>query len=146
MNRFMLLKRGEGASKISVSDSDRRWNCRSGSRTCLAWRFIPGCLVRIKRQAWWSSSYRFLFWFSCRPRCILVALALAVVINNIVVFMVDFIINFSFQKLENGIDCGSRLHGVCKENPLAPLIGRLGLPLYRTSGDNSVLYDHDLER
>lgn len=39
-----------------------------------------------------------------------------------------------------------RLHGVCKENPLAPVIGRLGLPLYRTSGDNSVLYDHDLER
>ena len=39
-----------------------------------------------------------------------------------------------------------RLHGVCKENPLAPLIGRLGLPLYRTSEDNSVLYDHDLER
>lgn len=39
-----------------------------------------------------------------------------------------------------------RLHGVCKDNPLAPLIGRLGLPLYRTSGDNSVLYDHDLER
>ncbi|XP_027343384.1 polyamine oxidase 2-like isoform X3 [Abrus precatorius] len=25
------------------------------------------------------------------------------------------------------------------------MIGRLGLPLYRTSGDNSVLYDHDLE-
>ncbi|TQD83107.1 hypothetical protein C1H46_031338 [Malus baccata] len=44
------------------------------------------------------------------------------------------------------IDLGaSWLHGVCKENPLAPLIGRLGLPLYRTSGDNSVLYDHDLE-
>ncbi|XP_042484657.1 polyamine oxidase 2-like isoform X2 [Macadamia integrifolia] len=39
----------------------------------------------------------------------------------------------------------SWLHGVCKENPLAPIIGRLGLPLYRTSGDNSVLYDHDLE-
>ncbi|KAK2979217.1 hypothetical protein RJ640_009615, partial [Escallonia rubra] len=37
------------------------------------------------------------------------------------------------------------LHGVCNENPLAPLIRRLGLPLYRTSGDNSVLYDHDLE-
>ncbi|XP_020270231.1 probable polyamine oxidase 2 isoform X2 [Asparagus officinalis] len=37
------------------------------------------------------------------------------------------------------------LHGVCEENPLAPLIGRLGLPLYRTSGDNSVLFDHDLE-
>lgn len=35
---------------------------------------------------------------------------------------------------------------MCKENPLAPVIGRLGLPLYRTSGDNSVLYDHDLER
>jgi polyamine oxidase len=44
------------------------------------------------------------------------------------------------------IDLGaSWLHGVCKENPLAPLIGKLGLPLYRTSGDNSVLYDHDLE-
>lgn len=44
------------------------------------------------------------------------------------------------------IDMGaSWLHGVCKENPLAPVIGKLGLPLYRTSGDNSVLYDHDLE-
>ncbi|KAM7497494.1 hypothetical protein LguiA_021908 [Lonicera macranthoides] len=44
------------------------------------------------------------------------------------------------------IDLGaSWLHGVCKENPLAPLIGKLGLPLYRTSGDDSVLYDHDLE-
>ncbi|KAF8043541.1 hypothetical protein BT93_A1760 [Corymbia citriodora subsp. variegata] len=44
------------------------------------------------------------------------------------------------------VDLGaSWLHGVCEENPLAPLIGRLGLPLYRTSGDNSVLYDHDLE-
>ncbi|OIT37559.1 PREDICTED: probable polyamine oxidase 2 [Nicotiana attenuata] len=44
------------------------------------------------------------------------------------------------------VDLGaSWLHGVCKENPLAPLIGKLGLPLYRTSGDNSVLYDHDLE-
>ncbi|KAI4308147.1 hypothetical protein L6164_031251 [Bauhinia variegata] len=44
------------------------------------------------------------------------------------------------------VDLGaSWLHGVGKENPLAPLIGRLGLPLYRTSGDNSVLYDHDLE-
>nr|KYP73321.1 putative polyamine oxidase 2 [Cajanus cajan] len=44
------------------------------------------------------------------------------------------------------VDLGaSWLHGVCKENPLAPLIGKLGLPLYRTSEDNSVLYDHDLE-
>ncbi|MCL7045204.1 hypothetical protein MKW94_017724 [Papaver nudicaule] len=44
------------------------------------------------------------------------------------------------------VDMGaSWLHGVCEDNPLAPLIGRLGLPLYRTSGDNSVLYDHDLE-
>ncbi|XP_059276914.1 polyamine oxidase 2-like [Lycium ferocissimum] len=44
------------------------------------------------------------------------------------------------------VDLGaSWLHGVCNENPLAPLIGKLGLPLYRTSGDNSVLYDHDLE-
>ncbi|KAL0298059.1 UNVERIFIED_CONTAM: Polyamine oxidase 2 [Sesamum angustifolium] len=38
-----------------------------------------------------------------------------------------------------------RLHGVSNQNPLATVIGRLGLPLYRTSGDNSVLYDHDLE-
>ncbi|KAI9114704.1 hypothetical protein K1719_014402 [Acacia pycnantha] len=44
------------------------------------------------------------------------------------------------------VDLGaSWLHGVCNENPLAPVIGRLGLPLYRTSEDNSVLYDHDLE-
>ncbi|GFZ09592.1 polyamine oxidase 4 [Actinidia rufa] len=39
----------------------------------------------------------------------------------------------------------SKLHGVCNENPLAPLIRCLGLTLYRTSGDDSVLYDHDLE-
>lgn len=45
------------------------------------------------------------------------------------------------------VDMGaSWLHGVCKDNPLAPVIGKLGLPLYRTCGDNSVLYDHDLER
>jgi len=44
------------------------------------------------------------------------------------------------------IDMGaSWLHGVCSENSLAPLIGYLGLRLYRTSDDNSVLYDHDLE-
>lgn len=44
------------------------------------------------------------------------------------------------------VDMGaSWLHGVCNENPLAPLIRGLGLTLYRTSGDNSVLYDHDLE-
>ncbi|XP_022759403.1 probable polyamine oxidase 4 isoform X1 [Durio zibethinus] len=44
------------------------------------------------------------------------------------------------------VDMGaSWLHGVCNENPLAPLICSLGLTLYRTSGDNSVLYDHDLE-
>eukprot|EP00252_Welwitschia_mirabilis_P009640 TRINITY_DN2230_c0_g1_i2.p1 TRINITY_DN2230_c0_g1~~TRINITY_DN2230_c0_g1_i2.p1 ORF type:complete len:484 (-),score=80.08 TRINITY_DN2230_c0_g1_i2:504-1955(-) len=44
------------------------------------------------------------------------------------------------------VDMGaSWLHGVCNENPLAPVIRKLGLPLYRTSGDNSVLYDHDLE-
>uniref|UniRef100_A0A0E0KWL8 Amine oxidase domain-containing protein n=1 Tax=Oryza punctata TaxID=4537 RepID=A0A0E0KWL8_ORYPU len=44
------------------------------------------------------------------------------------------------------IDMGaSWLHGVCNENSLAPLIRLLGLRLYRTSGDNSVLYDHDLE-
>ncbi|XP_076906181.1 polyamine oxidase 2-like [Bidens hawaiensis] len=45
------------------------------------------------------------------------------------------------------VDLGaSWLHGVCKENPLAPLIGRLRLPLYRTStGDNSPLFAHDLK-
>ncbi|KAK1305074.1 putative polyamine oxidase 4 [Acorus calamus] len=44
------------------------------------------------------------------------------------------------------VDMGaSWLHGVCNENSLAPLIRSLRLPLYRTSGDNSVLYDHDLE-
>lgn len=44
------------------------------------------------------------------------------------------------------LDLGaSWLHGVCKDNPLSAVIGRLGLPLYRTSEDNSVLYDHDLE-
>ncbi|KAL4308378.1 hypothetical protein GQ457_01G051030 [Hibiscus cannabinus] len=44
------------------------------------------------------------------------------------------------------VDMGaSWLHGVCNENPLAPLICSLGLKLYRTSGDNSILYDHDLE-
>ncbi|XP_019177381.1 PREDICTED: probable polyamine oxidase 4 [Ipomoea nil] len=44
------------------------------------------------------------------------------------------------------VDMGaSWLHGVCNENPLAPMIRHLGLTLYRTSGDNSVLYDHDLE-
>ncbi|KAI3523274.1 hypothetical protein L1887_01334 [Cichorium endivia] len=54
----------------------------------------------------------------------------------------------SFYGLIIWLSCGLRgimLHGFCKENPLAPLIGRLGLPLYRTSGDNSVLYDHELE-
>ncbi|KAG4935730.1 hypothetical protein JHK85_050649 [Glycine max] len=36
------------------------------------------------------------------------------------------------------VDLGaSWLHGVSNENPLASVIGRLGLPLYRTSGDNS---------
>ncbi|PKA66032.1 putative polyamine oxidase 2 [Apostasia shenzhenica] len=44
------------------------------------------------------------------------------------------------------VDMGAAwLHGACKENPLAPIIGRLGLPLYQTSGDDSVLFDHDLE-
>jgi len=44
------------------------------------------------------------------------------------------------------VDMGaSWLHGVCNENSLAPFIRGLGLRLYRTSGDNSVLYDHDLE-
>uniref|UniRef100_A0A1J3CQT4 Putative polyamine oxidase 4 n=1 Tax=Noccaea caerulescens TaxID=107243 RepID=A0A1J3CQT4_NOCCA len=44
------------------------------------------------------------------------------------------------------VDMGaSWLHGVSNENPLAPIIRRLGLTLYRTSGDDSILYDHDLE-
>ncbi|KAL0682579.1 hypothetical protein Bca4012_049426 [Brassica carinata] len=44
------------------------------------------------------------------------------------------------------VDMGaSWLHGVSNDNPLAPIIRRLGLTLYRTSGDDSILYDHDLE-
>eukprot|EP00271_Cylindrocystis_brebissonii_P020904 TRINITY_DN7200_c0_g2_i1.p1 TRINITY_DN7200_c0_g2~~TRINITY_DN7200_c0_g2_i1.p1 ORF type:complete len:505 (-),score=49.49 TRINITY_DN7200_c0_g2_i1:1246-2760(-) len=44
------------------------------------------------------------------------------------------------------VDMGaSWLHGVSSANPLASLVGRLQVPMYRTSGDNSVLYDHDLE-
>ncbi|CAM6015894.1 unnamed protein product [Sphagnum balticum] len=44
------------------------------------------------------------------------------------------------------VDMGaSWLHGVCKDNPLAAVIGKLSLPLYRTCEDKSVLYDHDLE-
>ncbi|KAF6174650.1 hypothetical protein GIB67_006302 [Kingdonia uniflora] len=44
------------------------------------------------------------------------------------------------------VDMGaSWLHGVCNENSMAPLIRSLGLTMYRTSGDNSILYDHDLE-
>ncbi|WZZ42877.1 hypothetical protein YC2023_039136 [Brassica napus] len=39
-----------------------------------------------------------------------------------------------------------RLHGVSNDNPLAPIIRRLGLSLYHTSGDDSFLYDHDLQR
>ncbi|XP_013626525.1 PREDICTED: probable polyamine oxidase 4 [Brassica oleracea var. oleracea] len=35
----------------------------------------------------------------------------------------------------------SWLHGVSNDNPLAPIIRRLGL-----SGDDSFLYDHDLQR
>ncbi|KAL5977168.1 Polyamine oxidase 2 [Asimina triloba] len=55
----------------------------------------------------------------------------------VIVLLLYFLLNYAITV--------QPLHGVCKENPLAPLIGRLGLPLYRTSGDNSVLYDHDLE-
>ncbi|CAI7777429.1 unnamed protein product [Closterium sp. NIES-53] len=44
------------------------------------------------------------------------------------------------------LDLGAAwLHGVSESNPLARLIADLQLPLYRTSGDDSVLYDHDLE-
>ncbi|KAG6495752.1 hypothetical protein ZIOFF_043579 [Zingiber officinale] len=50
-----------------------------------------------------------------------------------------------FIMLMNYLQGAAWLHGVCNENPLASWIGRLGLPIYRTSGDNSVLYDHDLE-
>ncbi|CAM6030844.1 unnamed protein product [Sphagnum balticum] len=44
------------------------------------------------------------------------------------------------------VDMGaSWLHGVCKDNPLATVIAKLHLPLYRTCEEKSVLYDHDLE-
>ena len=58
-------------------------------------------------------------------------------VNQLIDRFLNVLIHFMLQ---------SRLHGVCNENPLAPLIRGLGLKLYRTSGDNSVLYDHDLER
>ncbi|CAG7896875.1 unnamed protein product [Brassica rapa] len=38
------------------------------------------------------------------------------------------------------------LHGVSNDNPLAPIIRRLGVTLYQTSGEHSILFDHDLER
>ncbi|KAG5529837.1 hypothetical protein RHGRI_030271 [Rhododendron griersonianum] len=50
--------------------------------------------------------------------------------------------SYTFVSVHGGM---ALLHGVCNENPLAPLIRSLGLTLYRTSGDNSVLYDHDLQ-
>uniref|UniRef100_M4DC94 Probable cytosolic iron-sulfur protein assembly protein CIAO1 homolog n=1 Tax=Brassica campestris TaxID=3711 RepID=M4DC94_BRACM len=37
------------------------------------------------------------------------------------------------------------LHGVSNDNPLAPIIRRLGVTLYQTSGEHSILFDHDLE-
>ncbi|KAJ7514390.1 hypothetical protein O6H91_23G042200 [Diphasiastrum complanatum] len=40
---------------------------------------------------------------------------------------------------------GKRLHGASKGNPLQSLLAGLGLPLYQTSGDESVVHDHDLE-
>lgn len=39
-----------------------------------------------------------------------------------------------------------RSHDVCKKNPLAPVIGKLGLPLYQTNDYNSMLCYYDLER
>lgn len=45
-----------------------------------------------------------------------------------------------------GVPRWFRLHGASLKNPLGPLISSLRLPLYKTSEDNSVLYDHDLER
>lgn len=101
--------------------------------------------VRIQGQNWRSSSYWLLIWFSCWPWCFMVHL---LVFFILLVYMQilsncvnEFYLTKYFQKYKS-----FRLHGVSKENPLAPLISRLGLPLYRTSGDNSVLYDHDLER
>lgn len=43
------------------------------------------------------------------------------------------------------VDLGaSWLHGACKDNPLSSVIGKLQLPLYKTGGDNSELFEHDL--
>ncbi|PWA76184.1 Amine oxidase [Artemisia annua] len=46
--------------------------------------------------------------------------------------------------LEPLLNIFQRLHGLRDENRMS-LIRHLGLALYRASGDNSVLYDHDLE-
>ncbi|KAK6912347.1 Amine oxidase [Dillenia turbinata] len=56
--------------------------------------------------------------------------------------------SFKVILLESRDRLGGRIHTDYSfgcPNPLAPLIRCLGLSLYRTSGDNSVLYDHDLE-
>ncbi|KAK8944239.1 Polyamine oxidase 3 [Platanthera zijinensis] len=38
-----------------------------------------------------------------------------------------------------------QLYGACEKNPLVSVIGRLGFTLYQTSGDDSILFDRDLE-
>ncbi|GBG93113.1 hypothetical protein CBR_g59123, partial [Chara braunii] len=44
------------------------------------------------------------------------------------------------------VDLGaSWIHGMSNSNPLIPIIKHLRQPLYQTSEENSVLYDHDLE-
>ncbi|KAL1348592.1 probable polyamine oxidase 4 isoform X2 [Arachis hypogaea] len=68
--------------------------------------------------------------------------------GNAVLFLLLLLLVPVYQGLPPRVVCMMhllRLHGVCNENPLAPLIRGLGLTLYRTSGDDSILYDHDLE-
>ncbi|KAK8921434.1 Eukaryotic translation initiation factor 6-2 [Platanthera zijinensis] len=48
------------------------------------------------------------------------------------------------RRLHSLLKC-AWLHGACEKNPSVSVIGRLEFTLYQTSGDDSILFDHDLE-
>ncbi|KAF3542311.1 hypothetical protein DY000_02004554 [Brassica cretica] len=70
--------------------------------------------------------------------------------NNVVqpsIIVIGLVVIHTDYSFACHVDMGaSWLHGVSNDNPLAPIIRRLGLSLYHTSGDDSFLYDHDLQR
>lgn len=98
---------------------------------------LSGDCSGIQRSNWWTCPYWLLIWMpnwhgSLMVSCLHTNFLARPMKTHAYLFLLVFV--------------KSRLHGVCNENSLAPLIGYLGLRLYRTSDDNSVLYDHDLER